>query len=206
MIPFKVLTLMTHEAGRPSVLVIQSHVANESQSSKVAPASSYSPTSSQAHLPHNNHRECLSRSLESSPLSNKENKAVPIYVGPAEAAQLEIALDEVKYPRPLTHDLMLDIITNLDAFVEKVEIYQLKGQMFFAHLFLKQHGRTIVLDARPSDAISLALRENAPLYIEEAIYEQAAVPLISYEKEEPQETIDDFKHFIDNISPDDFKD
>ena len=84
-------------------------------------------------------------------------RIVPIWIGPTEAAQIGMALEHVKFARPMTHDLMLDALTNLDARVDSMVIYGSKGQMFFAHLVLSQGGRLITLDARPSDAIALAL-------------------------------------------------
>ena len=96
-------------------------------------------------------------------------RIVPIWIGPTEAAQIGMALEHVKFARPMTHDLMLDALTNLDARVDSMVIYGSKGQMFFAHLVLSQGGRLITLDARPSDAIALALRQDAPLHIEETV-------------------------------------
>lgn len=81
-------------------------------------------------------------------------RIVPIWIGPTEAAQIGMALEHVKFARPMTHDLMLDALTNLDARVDSMVIYGSKGQMFFAHLVLSQGGRLITLDARPSDAIA----------------------------------------------------
>ena len=90
-------------------------------------------------------------------------RIVPIWIGPTEAAQIGMALEHVKFARPMTHDLMLDALTNLDARVDSMVIYGSKGQMFFAHLVLSQGGRLITLDARPSDAIALALRRRSIL-------------------------------------------
>lgn len=75
-------------------------------------------------------------------------RIVPIWIGPTEAAQIGMALEHVKFARPMTHDLMLDALTNLDARVDSMVIYGSKGQMFFAHLVLSQGGRLITLDAR----------------------------------------------------------
>lgn len=101
--------------------------------------------------------------IEESPVPGI-SRIVPIMVGAAEAAQLHLAVTHTKVARPTTHDLLLDALTNLDASVDHVLIDKVKGSLFFAKLTLSQHGRLIELDARPSDALSLALREDAPLY------------------------------------------
>ena len=93
----------------------------------------------------------------------RKARVVPIWIGPTEAAQIGMALEHVKFARPMTHDLMLDALTNLDARVDSMVIYGSKGQMFFAHLVLSQGGRLITLDARPSDAIAILKRRYLTL-------------------------------------------
>lgn len=117
--------------------------------------------------------------IEESPVPGV-SRIVPIMVGAAEAAQLHLAVTHTKVARPTTHDLLLDALTNLDASVDHVLIDKVKGSLFFAKLTLRQHGRLIELDARPSDALSLALREDAPLYIDEKVLERPRT-LISFE-------------------------
>ena len=132
---------------------------------------------------------------------------VPIWVGVAEATQLSIALEHTKMTRPMTHDLFLDAITNLDARIDHVLINDVQGAMFFSKLFLSQHGRIVELDARPSDAVSLALRQDAPLFIEESVLERASYPYIVRNKTGlpvTQQELAEFHSFISNISPDDF--
>ena len=114
------------------------------------------------------------RPLEDS-VSDGKYRVVPIWVGVAEATQLSIALEHTKMTRPMTHDLFLDAITNLDA--------------------------------RPSDAVSLALRQDAPLFIEESVLERASYPYIVRNKTGlpvTQQELAEFHSFISNISPDDF--
>ena len=113
-------------------------------------------------------------------------RVVPIWIGPTEAAQIGMALEHVKFARPMTHDLMLDALTNLDARVDSMVIYGSKGQMFFAHLVLSQGGRLITLDARPSDASSF--------------------PFLFKGEKQTEEELAAFKTFLDHISPEDFGD
>ena len=136
-----------------------------------------------------------------------KSRVVPIWIGNNEAVQLSIALNKAKTTRPATHDLFLDAITNLDACVDHVVIYNVKGAMFFAQLTLRQHGRLVSLDARPSDALSLAIRQHAPLYIEDAVLEQASFPYIkkvTIEGASAEKELAEFHTFITNLAPDDF--
>lgn len=133
-----------------------------------------------------------------------KSRIIPIWVGPPEAAQIGMALEQVKLDRPMTHDLFLDAMTNLDARVDSVVIYQAKGQVFFSHLVLSQGGRLITLDARPSDAISLALRQGAPLYIEEDVLDSSSFPFLFRGGRQTEAELAEFKTFLDHISPEDF--
>lgn len=137
-------------------------------------------------------------------MGKKQNsRVVPIWVGVSEATQLGIAIEHVRFARPMTHDLFLDALTNLDTVVESVVIDDVQGPTFFAKLKLQHHGRTITLDARPSDAISLALREQAPLYMTEAVLEKASFPYLFNEGGEEEE-LEEFRDFISHIAPEDF--
>ncbi|MEC4184506.1 bifunctional nuclease family protein [Adlercreutzia sp. R21] len=131
-------------------------------------------------------------------------RIVPIWIGPPEAAQVGMALEQVKLDRPMTHDLFLDALTNLDARVDSVVIYQARGQVFYSHLILSQAGRLITLDARPSDAIALALRQDAPMYIEEEVLDAASFPFLFRGEQQTEAELAEFKTFLDHISPEDF--
>ena len=134
------------------------------------------------------------------------SRVVPIFVGVVEAMNLGVALEHVRFPRPSTHDLLLDILTNLDARVDHVLIHAMKGSTFLAKLVLSQHDRLIELDARPSDAIALALRQGMPVYIEEDVLEAASYPYLFKEPLDEEQVVDDFKKFLENINPEDFAD
>ena len=136
----------------------------------------------------------------------EETPAGKARIVPTEAAQIGMALEHVKFARPMTHDLMLDALTNLDARVDSMVIYGSKGQMFFAHLVLSQGGRLITLDARPSDAIALALRQDAPLHIEETVLDASSFPFLFKGEKQTEEELAAFKTFLDPISPEDFGD
>ena len=138
------------------------------------------------------------------PASEGKSRVVPICVGPSEALGLGMVLENAKYARPMTHDLMLDALTNLDARVDHVLINDVKDGTFFARLCLAQHGRLIDLDARPSDAIALALRQGCPVYIDEDVLERASFPYLFNRPYDEEAIVEDFKSFLDHVSPDDF--
>ena len=133
-----------------------------------------------------------------------KSRIVPVWVGPAEAMQLGMAVEHMRTPRPLTHDLMLDALTNLDARIDHAVINEVKGTTFFAKLYLKHGARTLELDARPSDAIALAIREDAPIYIDEKTLDRGSYPYVIREDASESE-IEEFHSFLENISPEDFQ-
>ena len=144
--------------------------------------------------------------VEESPVPGK-SRIVPIWVGVAEASQLNLAITRTKVARPTTHDLFLDALTNLDARVDHVLIDGVKGSLFFAKLTLRSRGRLIDIDARPSDAISLAIRESAPLYIDEDVLEHASYPYVvrrPFDTEFAEEELDEFRMFLQGLDPQDF--
>ncbi len=132
------------------------------------------------------------------------SRVIPIWVGANEAMQLGVAIEQAKTPRPMTHDLFIDAITNLDACVDHVLIDDVKGETYFAKLVLRHGGRLISLDARPTDALSLALREDAPFMITEEVLEQASFPYLFKEPEDRDAEMEEFHSFVDSLSPDDF--
>lgn len=138
------------------------------------------------------------------PVSEGKSRVVPICVGPNEALALGTVLENAKFTRPMTHDLMLDALTNLDARVDHVLINDMKDGTFFARLCLSQHGRLIDLDARPSDAIALALRQGCSVFIDEDVLERASFPYLFNRPYDEEAIVEDFKTFLDGVSPDDF--
>lgn len=135
----------------------------------------------------------------------RTRRIVPIWIGTAEATQLGIALEKARFSRPMTHDLLLDALTNLDACIDHMIINDVKGDTFFARLTLRHHGRLIDLDARPSDALSLSVRQQAPIYIDEKVLEKASFPYVFRKNPHDEEEIAEFHAFLENIAPDDFK-
>jgi len=136
---------------------------------------------------------------------NGVGRIVPIWMGSPEAAAIGMALEGIRPPRPITHDLFMDTIASLDAFIEQAVISDVRGKTFFAQIYLRQYGRLIVLDARPSDAIPLALKEQAPLYMSEEVLQKASFPYIFKSPEVlTEEDVEGFREFVNDLEPSDF--
>ncbi|HVM52813.1 MAG TPA: bifunctional nuclease family protein [Acidimicrobiales bacterium] len=132
-------------------------------------------------------------------------RVLPIYIGPEEAKAIALALEGVVTPRPMTHDLLRDTVQALGAEVTRISVTELRDKTFYAELELRIEGRTVRVSSRPSDAIALAVRVDAPIYAaEEVLDEAAAPPAADEDPEEQQEIVDQFREFIDQVNPDDF--
>lgn len=131
-------------------------------------------------------------------------RIIPIWVGVNEATQLGVALEKAKFARPTTHDLMLDAVTSLGATVDHVLINDARGQTFFAKLTLDRFGEMIELDARPSDAIALAIRQEAPVYVTEEVLDRASFPFVFRKKASVEQELEEFKGFLETLEPEDF--
>ncbi len=102
---------------------------------------------------------------------------LPIWIGPAEADAIAVKLQGVTVPRPLTHDLLRSVIDSLGATIESIIVSDLKSDTFYASIILNVDGEQVVIDARPSDALALAVRVNAPIYAEDAVLDKAGILL-----------------------------
>ncbi len=131
----------------------------------------------------------------------EEINFLPIWIGIFEAAAIAMELQQVKPPRPMTHDLIKNIIEKLEAKIQKVIISEVKEGTFFANIeILDKNQKKISLDARPSDAIALAVRAQVPIFVTEAVMMEAK--LVNSEKD--AEETKKFKEFLDNLKPEDF--
>ena len=133
----------------------------------------------------------------------EERNFLPIWIGMFEAAAIAMELQDFKPPRPMTHDLMTKMISELKGTVSRVIINEILENTFYAIIEIKVTGddkNIIKIDARPSDAIAVAVRTSVPIFVSEAVMLKAK--MVNSEKDE--EETQDFKKFIDNINPDDF--
>ena len=126
---------------------------------------------------------------------------LPIWIGPVEATSIAFALQGVVTPRPMTHDLMRDLLSTLEVDVERIVVTDLEEGTFFAEIVLASNGGEVIVSSRPSDAIALAVRGTVPIFAEESVLEEAGIEI---EDDEEQE-VERFKSFLDNVSPEDFK-
>ena len=125
---------------------------------------------------------------------------LPIWIGQFEATAILMELQGVKPSRPLTHDLLRSMIEAFEASIEQIVIDDLKDGTFFAKIHLKTNGAALLIDARPSDAIALAVRTQAPIFAKESVLEKASV--LTGEGEEDE--VERFRDFLDHIRPEDF--
>lgn len=131
---------------------------------------------------------------------------LPIRIGNVEATAISMGVGKAAEHRPLTHDLLANVIEALDAQVESVRITAVTGTTFFAQVELTDAaGQRHYLDSRPSDAIALAVRSGAAIWAEESVLQTASMPdFAAVEKDEKQAEIDEFHSFVENLSPEDF--
>ena len=133
-------------------------------------------------------------------------RLLPIWIGHPEATAILLALEGAQPPRPLSHDLMKSLLESLDSYVERVEITRVESGTFFATITVRAEERSIMVDARPSDSIALAIRMNAPIFVAEEVLESASVPDdfgVAEQDEESQ--LAEFREFLDAVDPEDFQ-
>ena len=134
------------------------------------------------------------------------NRVLPIWIGPMEASAIHMELLGKKYQRPLTHDLMINILEGLSARVSRVVITDLKESTFFANIYIDGGSGAVAVDARPSDSIAIALRSRAPIFIVEKLFEKSAQENISAPKTErtPEEKAEELRRYLEGLNPEDF--
>ena len=129
----------------------------------------------------------------------EKNTLLPIWVGIFEANAIALQIERVDTPRPMTHDLLKNVLTYLDAEVEKVVVNQLRENTFFALIYLKLGSDTLTIDSRPSDAIALAVRTDAPIYVTEDVIQSSRNITLDKEKLDPEEV----RQWLSNLKPED---
>ena len=129
-----------------------------------------------------------------------EKRFLPIWIGIYEADAILIALEHIKVPRPMTHDLIKIILDTLNAEVQRVVIYKIENNTFFAKIHLTFNEKEYEIDSRPSDAIAVALRVDAPIFVTENIILEATI----MDKDKYEKEMKEFKEFLKNIKPSDF--
>ncbi len=133
-----------------------------------------------------------------------EGMLLPIWIGGLEATSILVAVEKAPVPRPLAHDLMRTLIETLGADVTRVEVTRIDDGTFYAEITLSTALGERVVDARPSDAVALASRVGAGIWVAEAVMEDAGVPDVLTETDSA-ERLDEFKRFLDDVEPEDFE-
>ncbi len=135
-------------------------------------------------------------------------RAIKIYIGAPEATAIAYAVQHVPTARPMTHDLLIDLLGALGASLTQVVVTEVVESTFFAELHLDRDGATITLSSRPSDAIAIALRADAPIYVATELMDAVGVIMVeaATDDDEPEnDLVDAFREFLDSIDPDDFQ-
>ncbi|MER3452610.1 MAG: hypothetical protein C4344_02715 [Acidimicrobiia bacterium] len=131
------------------------------------------------------------------------NQVLPIFIGAVEATAIAFALQGVVTQRPMTHDLMRDLLQALGVRVERIEVTELRDGTFYAEIVMRRDDdRVVRVSSRPSDAIALAARLGTPIYAAEAVLDEAGVPFV--DEDEQEEEVEKFREFLQNVDPEDF--
>lgn len=136
-------------------------------------------------------------------LHDKENrKALPIWIGSAEASAIIRKIENLSVARPMTHDLIIEIVDKTGYSIDKIEISDVEKETYYATIYLTDNnGKTVEIDARPSDAIAVAIRVDAPIFVSPKVLASGSV---STDTAKDEEEAQEFKNFVQSIKPSDF--
>jgi bifunctional DNase/RNase len=139
-----------------------------------------------------------------------EKRTLPIFIGPPEAQAIAYALEGIAMPRPMTHDLMRDLLASLDVEIERVVITELRATTYIAELQLRRGADRSVVSSRPSDAVAVAVRTGSPLFVSDELMDAEGILLAidgpdgEDDSLPPEELVGQFREFLDSIKPEDF--
>ena len=136
--------------------------------------------------------------------SEEDEQAVPIWIGLLEATSIASALQNIKYDRPMTHDLLKNFADTMQISIVKVEVCDLKDNTFYARIYFVSKDQSFDIDARPSDAIALALRFKAPIYVEDSVMQKSKISDGEAEVVDTSEEGKKWADYLTNLSSDDF--
>jgi bifunctional DNase/RNase len=132
-----------------------------------------------------------------------QRRVLPIFIGVPEAQAIALTMQNIETPRPMTHDLMKNLLDEVGAQVERITITELREGTFFAEIILSAQGEVRTVSSRPSDAIALAVRIGSPIFAEEDVLEEAG-RVEQPDEEEAEQVVEQFRDFIDHVNPEDF--
>ena len=129
-------------------------------------------------------------------------KALPIWIGSAEASAIIRKIENISVARPMTHDLIIQIVEKLGGNIDRIEINDVEKETYYANIYLTKGDEEVVIDARPSDAIAIAIRVDAPIYVTANVLANGSV---SCDAAKDEEEAQEFRNFIQSIKPSDFE-
>jgi hypothetical protein len=134
-----------------------------------------------------------------------QRRLLPIFIGVPEAQAIALSMQNIETPRPMTHDLLKNVLDELGAQVERIVVTELREGTFFAEIVVSSQGEVRSVSSRPSDAIALAVRVGAPIFAAEEVVDEAATVIEDDgEETESEDVVEQFREFIDKVSPEDF--
>ena len=131
-----------------------------------------------------------------------QRRVLPIFIGPVEATAIAFALQGVVTQRPMTHDLVKDLLTTLGVDIDRIVITELRDRTFYAEIEMTREGSGCKVSSRPSDAIALAARLGTPIFADESVLDEAAVSVS--EEDEEEDEVERFREFLEGVNPEDF--
>jgi bifunctional DNase/RNase len=134
-----------------------------------------------------------------------DRRVLSIYIGTAEASAIRLALNGATPPRPLTHDLLVNVFEDLGAHLNRVIITEVRNNTYFAELQVVHQGQRHAISCRPSDAVALAVRAEVPIAASCELMDQVGLLIDEEGEQAAEEMIDEFRDFIENINPEDFQ-
>jgi hypothetical protein len=135
------------------------------------------------------------------PVEGEPRRVLPIWIGHGEASAIILTLQGIAPPRPMTHDLLKAMVEVTGHLVARVEVTRIEEGTFYAAIVLRAEDRMVVVDARPSDSIALAVRTGSPIYVDDGVFEESAVEVTEVDEEAEVER---FRDFLDHVDPSDF--
>jgi len=129
---------------------------------------------------------------------------LPIWIGPSEAQAIMTKLQGGEPPRPMTHDLLQSVVEELGGSVVRIAVTELRENTFYALITLRANGGELEIDSRPSDAIALAVRSNAPIFAADDVIAESAIEFDSEPEAAEQTVVEEFRQFLEDVKPEDF--
>jgi len=130
---------------------------------------------------------------------------LPIWIGPVEATAIALGMQGIETLRPMTHDLMRDLLQGLGISVDRIVITELREGTFYAEIQMSQNGTTVAVSSRPSDALALAVRMDLTIFANEDVLEEASIAVKDDQEEDPEKEVERFREFLEQVTPEDFK-